>query len=309
MHFLVSYAKKPIQLFKSLLSFVICLPWLHARVFLWENEVMSPNTFCVLVGAMKSGTTKLFHDLDCHPEICLSKPKETNYFVSLLKQSGQLHDTSKMLGQYSQFWPTWNSRMHKIALEASTNYSKFPFQPNVFPLIKSMMDSTGVAFKFIYILRNPFDAISSFYRHAFTANRKWASDHASAMINHNILSAHPLAIFSYAKQIDLIVSCFSRDSFLLIDFDDFVSKPAMIVSSIAAFLGIASDFSYRDSLNQHSVLQRIANHVQPSDLSYSVKVASWEIDAKSKSAVEFLLMDDMRRLHDNYGFDSLKWLS
>jgi hypothetical protein len=35
----------------------------------------------VVIGAMKCGTTSLHHYLDLHPEICMSRPKELNFFL------------------------------------------------------------------------------------------------------------------------------------------------------------------------------------------------------------------------------------
>ena len=41
-----------------------------------------PSNFALIIGAMKSGTTSLFHLLAQHPEIAAASVKEPNYFSS-----------------------------------------------------------------------------------------------------------------------------------------------------------------------------------------------------------------------------------
>ena len=40
-----------------------------------ENQ-KSDKTHAIIIGAMKSGTSSLFHYLSQHPNVCPSKPKE-----------------------------------------------------------------------------------------------------------------------------------------------------------------------------------------------------------------------------------------
>lgn len=270
---------------------------------------MGPSSFCLIVGAMKCGTSKLFYDMGCHRQICLSRTKETNFFVSVVKDRNDSFDCSKLLDDYCKFWPSWNPQVHRVALEASPNYSKFPFQPTIFPALQRMAEATGVTVKIVYILRNPVHAVASFYRHAFTAEKQWALNHSTAIREHGILSVHPVALYSYAKQIDLMIPYVGADSILLLNFDDFVCDPGSVVAQVATFLDLDANFVYRDSHKQHSVVQRLAEVGRAAYLEDGSAIASWSLDEVSGLAVQLLLADDMCRLRNDYGFDCSKWLS
>ena len=100
-----------------------------------------PDSFALIIGAMKSGTTSLFDILSQHPQICPSKTKEPDYFV-------QDRD-DKERESYLSLW-NWNSNSHVVALESSVAYTKSPFITGVPERIKT----SGLGkFKFIYMLR------------------------------------------------------------------------------------------------------------------------------------------------------------
>ena len=111
---------------------------------------MSTNidNFALIIGAMKAGTTSLFKYLSQHPEICACQEKEPNFFASDI-------NWSKGLDWYQNLWK-WNQDLHKIALEASTFYTRLP-EANAAERIAQIK----AKFKFIYILRNPVERIES----------------------------------------------------------------------------------------------------------------------------------------------------
>jgi hypothetical protein len=170
-----------------------------------------------------------------------------------------------------------------------------------------MKDALDITFKIIYIMRDPVQAVTSFYKHAFTAEKKWALDHSAAILKCGILSVHPIAIYSYAKQIDLFMTCVDRDSILLVGFDDFVRDPQGTVARVARFLNIDDDFVYRDSHKQHSAAERLAKDKGSLFLDYDLP--SWKLDDVARLAINHLLIDDLHRLRDQYGFDCSNWLS
>src|SRR5688572_4882156 len=77
----------------------------------------------MIIGAMKSGTSSFYHYLIQHPQICPAKMKEPMFFTDY-----QLQKVS--IDNYSDLWD-FDSEKHKIALEASTGYTKYPFEPDV----------------------------------------------------------------------------------------------------------------------------------------------------------------------------------
>ena len=92
------------------------------------------DNFALIIGAAKSGTTSLFYYLAEHPEISSCSIKEPNFFTDDEK-------LSKGWGWYQNLW-TWDSEIHKIAMEASTSYTKIPYFPNAAERIVKMPAST-----------------------------------------------------------------------------------------------------------------------------------------------------------------------
>jgi len=274
-----------------------------------EKPKIAPTRFVLIIGAMKCGTTKLFHDLDCIPEICQSERKETNFFIKAIKEDRLSHTTeSSLLAEYQRIWPNWNPSQHQYALEASTNYAKVPVQPTAADLIRKVSESTGSSFKVIYILRNPLDAVSSFYRHAFTSNLAWARKHRIAMINHDILSTHPLAIYSYAKQLDKFSIWLPRESFLLINFNMFTQAPGEIAREVARFLGLDCCFEFKDSGERHSSDARLEKCRGIAEYTLPPGLEDWKLSANQRESIIHMLREDIKRLRGEYGFDTSEWI-
>src|SRR3954463_6324498 len=85
-----------------------------------ERSPMLPNF--LIIGAMKGGTTSLYHYLRPHPEVFMPVTKELHFFVA---------EKNLLLG------PGWYERRFRgagdaIAVgEASTDYTKYPLYQGV----------------------------------------------------------------------------------------------------------------------------------------------------------------------------------
>jgi len=126
------------------------------------------DAYVMIIGAMKCGTTTLYWHLSQHPNICPCITKEPEYF-----SERQRHKIS--VEQYSDLWE-FKSDQHKYVLEASTGYTKYPYESNVTKNIKKF----GISPIFIYIVRNPFERIESQYN--FSLNRKWFNPRKKLLI-------------------------------------------------------------------------------------------------------------------------------
>jgi len=98
--------------------------------------------FAIIVGAMKSGTTYLFSLLEQHPEVAGCKIKEPEYFVKNDYDNNAIE-------KYFKLW-NFDYAKHKIAIEASTSYTKAPYFTSPAERIKQ----SGINTKFIYIMRD-----------------------------------------------------------------------------------------------------------------------------------------------------------
>ncbi len=114
-----------------------------------------PNV--IVIGAMKCGTTALHRYLDQHPEICMSRPKELNFFFGPADAaSWHVGNWSRGLAWYRcQFPPDATVRG-----ESSPGYTS-PDHPGV----AERMAAVVPAARLVYLVRDPLERAVSQYRH------------------------------------------------------------------------------------------------------------------------------------------------
>ena len=107
----------------------------------------------IVIGAMKSGTTSLFHYLQAHPQVFMSPLKEVEFFV---EEKNWRRGMDWYRAQFAGASPG------ALAIgEASTAYTKYPEYPGVPERIASSLPDA----RLIYILRDPIERIRSHYQH------------------------------------------------------------------------------------------------------------------------------------------------
>jgi hypothetical protein len=187
----------------------------------------SPGRFGLIVGAMKCGTTSLFNYLAAHPEVAPCRTKEPNYFSG---DDFRADDPQS----YFALWD-WEPDVHRIAIEASVNYTKIPANPNCAERIAQFSD---LDFRFIYCVRNPIDRIESHVYHGLYAG--WTKPIEAG------ISDHALNVSRYAMQLDAFVERFGRDRILLVVLEEFQKTPAEEFRRICEFLEIDPRFQLAD---------------------------------------------------------------
>lgn len=129
----------------------------------------------IIVGVARCGTTSLYHYLNQHPEISLSKVKEPKYFSSLdltLPQNGvgDITVDKKIIKDeknYDKLFSELNN--FKCIGDASSDY--FYYHKNVIPHIKKKLGDV----KIIICLRNPVDRSFSAYNNLIRDSRETLS--------------------------------------------------------------------------------------------------------------------------------------
>jgi hypothetical protein len=111
----------------------------------------------VIIGAMKCGTTSLHHYLRDHPEICMSRIKETDYFLG-----------GEEFARGQAWYESQFSRAAKARGEASPNYTK----PWLFPRVAERMAAAVPEARLIYLVRDPIERMISHYKHRFADCRE-----------------------------------------------------------------------------------------------------------------------------------------
>ena len=201
-------------------------------------QEVEPSNFLIIIGAMKSGTTTLFDLLKQHPQIAESNQKEPEFF-------NNQESFEQGLDVYRNLWK-WNPGVHKCAMEASTAYAKHPFEQDV---AKRMSSWKNCTFKFVYIVRNPYERIESNTRHGLY--KGWNSSLDSGLTT----DSYAVALSKYAMQIDQYLEYFDRSSLLILTLDELKEDPESVLRKVSLHAGVDPEFSF-NQVNKVSNLGR-----------------------------------------------------
>ncbi|CAN5402963.1 hypothetical protein BH24ACT7_BH24ACT7_05510 [soil metagenome] len=113
----------------------------------------------VIIGAMKAGTTTLFHWLGLHPEVVLPKAKEPGFFA-------RTPTWERGMDWYAGLFPERPPGF--ITGEASTCY----LSPEYSAIAARRLRQTNPDVRLICMVRNPEDRLRSHYRHQVQRNRE-----------------------------------------------------------------------------------------------------------------------------------------
>lgn len=273
------------------------------------------DNFALIVGAAKSGTTSLFHYLAEHPEISGCSIKEPHFFTDEEK-------LSKGFDWYRQLW-TWDPASHKVALEASTGYTKLPYFPNAAERIAE----APAQFKFIYVMRNPLERIESHYGHGQIS--QWET--SQFQWNDGKVGDDLINVSSYAKQISEYYRRFPAERIKLVVFEDLVENRAGILRDICAFLEIDPDFEFQTAdrsynqasdrltspflrrLNRSAPARRLKT-ILPYQMKREIKRAligkeqeKYTLSPEVRERTLDSLRSDLEKLRQDYGVDIRRW--
>jgi hypothetical protein len=187
----------------------------------------------LLIGAQKSGTTSLAFLLDQHPDICVSTPKEADFYTL---------NWPRGLDWYRDRFATPED---KCLLDASPSYSLAPLLTGEFDVpdaAKLLLDtparikSVNPDTRFIYLMREPVARAYSAYWHHVRAGDE-------SLPFRTAVWKHPRYISGsdYAYQIERYLEHFSIDRFLFLLFEDLVRDPTAAAHSCFRFMGVAEE--------------------------------------------------------------------
>lgn len=188
-----------------------------------------------IVGAPKAGTSSIYELLKNHPDVCMSKVKEPNYFSQ--KEISSLYKTSdyrsgllefESISQYHDLYKDAN----KLCGEASVSYLMYP---DVAQRIKKYNPDS----KIIICLRDPVERAISHYRMdrrlGFTSKSLGdivleASDELSVEYFQYIQGS------IYSNQIDRYFDAFHEKQLMIIEFNELLDNPEFVAKEIQVFL-------------------------------------------------------------------------
>lgn len=188
--------------------------------------------YILIIGAMKSGTSTLFNILGQHPEIAPCHNKEPGFFAFP-------EIWEKGFEWYESLWD-FEPGVHRHALEATTDYTKFPFCRDVPDRIRS---SVPRRFKLIYIMRHPLRRIESHARHLDRSRKEIGqalSGQAVCGLDDGI-SEVSMASTYYARQIDQYEAEFKKGDLFLTTLEELKADPLSVIEEILKFLDLNPD--------------------------------------------------------------------
>lgn len=183
----------------------------------------------IVVGAMKCGTTSLHEYLDAHPDICMSTPKETNFF---------LEDNDKDLDWYRERFPVQAQEYG----ETSTNYTKYP----AFDGVSARMYQLLPDVKLLYLVRDPVERAVSHYFHNRIHDRE-AQSVDDAFLPPS--DSHYLQTSRYHMQIARYLQYYRPSQLLVVESERLREERVEAMRRIFQFLGVAAEID--DTKLQH----------------------------------------------------------
>ncbi|MEM6612497.1 MAG: sulfotransferase [Cyanobacteria bacterium P01_C01_bin.72] len=281
---------------------------------------MEIKNFALIIGAMKCGTTSLFDYLSQHPEIAPCKLKEPQFF-------SRSNNFQRGFSYYRSLW-NWNQD-HQFALEATPGYTKVTHRDsaNAAENIKQTQIKYNLKFKFIYIMRDPWERIESQCIH--NALKSSNREEKVSEVDPKIVDAS-----KYALQIKEFYDRFPSEDILLLNFDELKTDPEGVLYKICCFLDIDSSFEFSEIKVIHNSRNRQIIRIPGwqklrvtapmlyinSVVSNNQKNIFKTIFGKSKNVkcnipedvkqkIISELNHDLRKLKENYGFNIDCWSS
>lgn len=183
----------------------------------------------LIVGAAKCGTSSLHHYLDQHPDVSMSRPKETNFFVR--------EDWLERMDWYE-------SRFDAAAAvrgEASPAYSLYPYFRQVPERAHSLVPDA----KLIYLVRDPLARLVAHYVEMYGLHFEHRPFEAAVGDLEDERNLY-VAGSRYATQVERYLRYFPGDRLLVLEQDELRDERQRTLRRVFGFLEVDPDFHSQD---------------------------------------------------------------
>ena len=215
----------------------------------------------LIIGAMKSGTSSLFHHLTQHPELVPAFEKEIHYFD---QDDASFAGPTGSLARYRSHFPIKAMiPARSLVYEATPKYLCHETSAR---RISEVVPNA----RMVLTLRNPSDRAISHYFHTQRNRPDPESLHAAmcedvdrcrSLGRSDVAASKPIDYTSYVgrgiyrPQIERFLEYFDRTDLHVIEGERFFEDPRPVLANLFEFLGIRSDVPIRD-LAAQNVSQR-----------------------------------------------------
>jgi hypothetical protein len=189
------------------------------------GRTVAPLPNFLIIGAMKAGTTSLYHYLRVHPHVFMASIKELDFF-------DRKANWKRGLDWYRKQFEGAGPEAFAVG-EASTAYTKYPSVPGVPERMATVVPEA----RLIYVVRNPIDRIRSHYQHRVAVGAEKESFEKAVFDNPIYLHCS-----RYASQVEQYLHFFSREKLLLITSEELRHSREPTMRRVYAFLGLDSNY-------------------------------------------------------------------
>lgn len=216
--------QKPVNLGKRIIY--RAEKWLYHLELLKTDQLTFPDFLCA--GVEKSGTTWLYENLKCHPELNLPDRKELNYFSSKYRFYGL------PLSHYSRYFKGVTKIKGEITPCENMPIGRIRFMHKIMPSLK-----------IIIILRNPVERIwSAALMHLVRAKNRNIEDIPESEFlqlfkqrSHYSRGDYPVILNNWRQ-------VFPKHQLHICFYDDLKSDPKRFLESVFDFLAISKEVNW-----------------------------------------------------------------
>jgi hypothetical protein len=180
----------------------------------------------IVIGAMKGGTSSLHRYLNEHPEICMSRKKETNFFIHKgnVERDESFYDT--------QFSVVPHVRHYG---ESSPNYTKWPAVKAVPERMHRLIPKA----KLVYVVRDPIERMISHYGHSVAVGREQRP--LEDALAPNVASRY-LNPSRYKSQLEQFLDYYPLEQMLVVSSEDLRQQRLATLARVFRFLEVDDSF-------------------------------------------------------------------
>jgi hypothetical protein len=179
----------------------------------------------LIIGAMKAGTTSLYHYLRAHPQVFMPVYKAPEFFA------GESHWKRGVEWYRTQFAPAGPDA---VAIgEASNAYAKYPQYRGVPERIATYIPDA----RLVYVVRNPIERIRSHYQTRVVEGAEKASLDEAVLENPIYLNCS-----RYAMQLEQYLEHFPREQLLVITSEELHGARHATLRKVHEFIGVDPEF-------------------------------------------------------------------
>jgi hypothetical protein len=176
----------------------------------------------LIIGAMRAGTTTLYHDLRQHPDVFMPEDKEPEVLINFRGRTERARREYKRLLR--------SARDQQLCGEASTAYAKRPDHEGIAEFAQALF---GSGIKIVYMVRDPIERIISHHHHLYSRRQTTQTLDEAVRQDHRLL-----AYSRYGMQIAPWFDVFGDGKVKVICFENYVKDRRSALKGLYHFLGV-----------------------------------------------------------------------